>query len=365
MPPNSALQSHLPALLASSTQPDRLQTQFDAFCELVEREGVASSDVLETIEICKRSVEPEELLHCVLNLAQNAEGRSSLSVAGVLPVFVTLASQGSYPARALLRHPDDLIYLATNARHDLSWGVEAMVTILLKDIEQSSEPGEPRKDVVARALRRFKRRESLRIYLREVEGLASVRQTTAEIADLAQACLEVAVVEGAADLGDASLANDFCVLGMGKLGGRELNYSSDVDLIYICTDTVTDDATRRRQIDALARWVTAALDAATADGYVFRVDLRLRPEGDLGPLVQPVSAMISYYLQWGRTWERSAMLKARAVAGDPAIGAALTQALEPFLFRKYLDYAVIDDLRSMKQMVNDNAQLSAIVGLPE
>ncbi len=351
-----------------SGQGDRLQRNFDAFCALMDDIGVAHGDVVKALETLERtSAQPEEELQAVLSLASSAGGKESLKTPGALPIFAALAAQGSYPARTLIRHPEDLVYLAASTDSDITLGVETLVYAFFDaiDLDVDYDHVLSREDRVMQVLRRHKTRESLRVFHSEVIGESSVRQTTAEIADLAQACLVVAVEEGARALGDVSLAEDFCVLGMGKLGGRELNYSSDIDLIYICSDRVIQDSERRQQIDALARWVTAALDSTTEDGYVFRVDLRLRPEGSLGALVQPISGMLSYYLQWGRTWERSAMLKARAVAGNAALGQELLDGLEPFLYRKYLDFSVIDDLRAMKQMVNENAQLSAVLGMPD
>ncbi len=365
---NERLALYLKGLLAVSGQGDRLHHNFNAFCALMDDIGVAQADVAQALETLERtSAQPEEELQAVFSLASSPGGKESLKTRGALPVFAALAAQGSYPARTLIRHPEDLVYLATRTDCDLVLGVETLLQAFLAALDQDDDFDEmlSREDRVMQVLRRYKARESLGVFYCEVIGESSVRQTTAEIADLAQACLMMAVAEGARALGDASLADDFCVLGMGKLGGRELNYSSDIDLIYICADRVIQDSERRQKIDALARWVTAALDSTTEDGYVFRVDLRLRPEGDLGALVQPIRGMLAYYLQWGRTWERSAMLKVRAVAGNVALGQELLEGLEPFLYRKYLDFSVIDDLRAMKQMVNENAQLSAVMGMPD
>src|SRR5690606_16537388 len=158
-------------------------------------------------------------------------GRASLQTAGALQVFVTLAAQGSYPAWALIRHPEELVYLTNQKNCDVMLGGISLAQTVLRGIGEGAadEHREVRWARTLQVLRRGKLREARGVCWCEVEGESSVRQTTAEIADLAQACLMVAVEEGARVLGDASLADDFCVLGMGKLGGRELNYSSDVD----------------------------------------------------------------------------------------------------------------------------------------
>lgn len=212
------------------------------------------------------------------------------------------------------------------------------------------------------ALRTFKRLESLRLFYYETSGRHSVSETTAGIADLAQACLNVCLDVAAHEQGHPDMTRALCLLGMGKLGGRELNYSSDVDIIAVCSDLVFADPEQRKVAEAIVRRVIALMDENTAQGYVFRVDLRLRPEGAQGLLVQCPDAMLEYYLTWGRTWERSALLKARTVAGHLEMGQQLLASLEPFVYKKYLDYQAIDELRAMKEMVNQNAQMSAIMG---
>ena len=270
-----------------------------------------------------------------------------------LAAFEDLARQGPYPARTLLKELDWLGFVVADLRHARS--LEAMRAEL--DVAPHSNVGE-----LYRELRLFKRRESMRIFLREIRGIASMRETTAEIADLAEACLDVALHELGRLLGLEDAAAQFCVLGMGKLGGRELNFSSDVDLVYLCSDrAMEDDAFRLRAVE-LGRALTDAFAATTEDGYVFRVDLRLRPDGTQGPLVQPRRAMGEYYLQYGRTWERSAWMKARPVAGDRALGAELLEDLEPFVYRKYLDFGALEELRAMKEQIESNAEVAAVVG---
>ena len=150
----------------------------------------------------------------------------------------------------------------------------------------------------------------------------------------------------------------FCVLGMGKLGGGELNFSSDIDLVYVYGDGGDESAggprgalTAREFMSRLAEGVTKAIHQPTDDGAVFRVDLRLRPEGTNGPIVNSRANAILYYESWGQTWERAAYLKARPVDGDRELGDALLAELEPFVYRRYLDYATLEDLKQMKAKV--------------
>ncbi len=209
------------------------------------------------------------------------------------------------------------------------------------------------------ALRRLKRREILRIAARDLLGLADLTATAAALADLAEAALE-----GAYRGVDARLAREygtpdaeFAVLGMGKLGGRELNFSSDVDLVYIAS-SFNGETTGPKRIPyelyftRLAEGITRAMGAVTADGFVFRVDLRLRPEGGVGGLVVPLRQAELYYESWGQTWERAALIKARPVAGSRDLGDAFLRMVEPFVYRRYLDFTAIEEIRALKRRID-------------
>ncbi|MEO6029883.1 MAG: bifunctional [glutamate--ammonia ligase]-adenylyl-L-tyrosine phosphorylase/[glutamate--ammonia-ligase] adenylyltransferase, partial [Candidatus Binatia bacterium] len=221
-------------------------------------------------------------------------------------------------------------------------------------------------DVLARELRGFKRRRILSIAARDLLGRATLVETTRELSQLAEDALEVAVaavrlrlIAAHGDVLDAEgRPLGFCVLGMGKLGGQELNFSSDIDLVYVYGDGGSDSTggprgplSAREFMSRLAEGVTSALHKATDEGFVFRVDLRLRPEGTNGPIVNSAANALLYYESWGQTWERAAYLKARPVAGDHALGTTLLQDLEPFVYRRYLDYATLEDLKQMKAKV--------------
>jgi glutamate-ammonia-ligase adenylyltransferase len=218
-----------------------------------------------------------------------------------------------------------------------------------------------------RALRRRRHREMVRIALREVMRLADVQETSREVSALAAALIDAALAactrttfarHGTPRRRDGSVV-PFVVLGMGKLGGNELNFGSDIDLVFFHeTDDArvwppgTDDGERAgpasrggsaRTVDALethevyARVATAtarALGDVTEDGFCFRVDLRLRPEGSRGALTNSLAAAERYYESWGRTWERAALVRARPVAGDLAFGNRLLDALSGFVWRR-------------------------------
>ncbi len=224
----------------------------------------------------------------------------------------------------------------------------------------------PREETPARfyrRLRRHKRREFLRIGGRDLGSLARVEETMTELTTLADVTLDAAYrfcradlerQHGRVRLPRTSRDNRFVILGMGKLGGGELNFSSDVDLIYLYE---TDERANRRAASPpeffgqLAERLTCAMGELTEDGLVFRTDLRLRPMGGQGPAAQPVAAALLYYESWGQCWERSALIKARPVAGDVALGETFLDDVRPFVYRRYLDYSTVEELRDMKARI--------------
>ena len=212
---------------------------------------------------------------------------------------------------------------------------------------------------VARVLRRVRHHHVLLIALREVLRLADVDQTSAEMAELASGCIEQALrsaraaVEerhGLARTSDGRPMPLVC-LGMGKLGGLELNLGSDVDLCFFYeTDDGTVEDTSLVVHEHCSRVVSRAsklLSDVTEDGFCFRVDLRLRPEGSRGPLTNSLASAERYYETFGRTWERAALLRARAVAGDLSLGRELLAALTPFVYRKRVDPALAREMHDM------------------
>lgn len=216
---------------------------------------------------------------------------------------------------------------------------------------------------LARELRLYRRREMLRIAFRDLSGWADLRETLNNLTALADACVQVAldklyaweVRDNGVPAGASAKVPGLIVIGMGKLGAHELNFSSDIDLIFAYAE---EGETRgARQIDnetfylRLGQRLISLLDRATVDGAVFRVDMRLRPYGDSGPLAMSFGAMEHYYQLHGRDWERYAFVKARVIAGDPAAGARLMAMLKPFVFRRYLDFGAFEALRDMKAMI--------------
>ncbi|MFO7708075.1 MAG: bifunctional [glutamate--ammonia ligase]-adenylyl-L-tyrosine phosphorylase/[glutamate--ammonia-ligase] adenylyltransferase [Desulfobacterales bacterium] len=230
-------------------------------------------------------------------------------------------------------------------------------------------------DDLSARLRRFRRREMVRIAWRDIAGLADLTETTADLSELAEACLDQALAwlhrqlstEQGEPCSEDGRPQRLVVLALGKLGARELNYSSDVDLVFAypaagrtrgSSSPVDNDEFFAR----LARRLIRVIGQVTAEGFVFRVDLRLRPFGDGGPLVMGFDAMERYYQEQGRDWERYAWIKGRAVAGDREAGDTLLRRLHPFVYRRYLDFGAFESLRAMKQMIAQEVTRKGLQG---
>ena len=221
---------------------------------------------------------------------------------------------------------------------------------------------------LARRLRRFRNAEMARIAFRDLAGWSTLDETLFDLSGLADACLQAAL-----DFHHSRLCERYgipvdsrgnpqrlIVLGMGKLGGGELNFSSDIDLIFAYRDdgTLPDrkETSHQEFFTRLAQALVKALDAVTEDGFVFRVDTRLRPFGESGPLVMSFDALENYYQAQAREWERYAMIKARPVAGDLQAGAELLHFLQPFVYRRYIDFRAFGELRELKRKINQELQ---------
>jgi glutamate-ammonia-ligase adenylyltransferase len=216
-------------------------------------------------------------------------------------------------------------------------------------------------------LRQHKQREYLRIGARDLLPSVTLEETVRELTALAEASLDAAYrfcrTEVEKDFGSLlspgkQTSNRFAILAMGKLGGRELNFSSDIDVIFLYENDEGESAggsrgktDPRNFFSSVGKKIIEAMGKVSEDGFVFRIDLRLRPMGAAGPLVQSVGSAMLYYESWGQCWERSALIKARPVAGERELGASFLKEIEPFVYRRYLDYTTVDELRHMKSRI--------------
>lgn len=212
-------------------------------------------------------------------------------------------------------------------------------------------------------LRRYRVAGSLAMIVADVADPHAIHHVLHGTSELADRCIAAALAAVQADMAQrhgvvcdhAGDPQSLVVFGLGKLGGRELNFSSDVDLVFAFPES--GQSTGKRALDAEAWFARAGqqliqlLDEVTADGFCYRVDMRLRPFGSSGRLVLPFTAMEQYFQHEGRDWERYAWIKARPVAGDMRAGERLLDALRPFVYRRYLDYGALDGLREMKALI--------------
>jgi len=269
----------------------------------------------------------------------------------------------SYLGDILARYPDALNELRADGRLDRS--LESGELGHVFDARVSTELTEVQ---CLQQLRYMRHRELLRIIWRDINGRADVSEALADLSALADAAIcsalawaqsFVAETYGTPRLGNGDAA-EFLILGMGKLGGRELNFSSDVDLVFLYTDKGETDG--RRQVSneqyfrSLSQSVINLLSRQTPDGFVYRVDVRLRPFGESGPLAVSLPAFESYLLTHGRDWERYAYVKARVINPCRAIAELENEILHPFVYRRYLDYGVFASLREMKGMIEAEGQ---------
>lgn len=217
-------------------------------------------------------------------------------------------------------------------------------------------------------LRRFRCREMVRIAWRDLANYSDLDGTLADLTELAEVCIQYALdylYKEACERKNVPLTKDgipinIVVLGMGKLGAWELNYSSDIDLIFAyAEDGVFNDrkeTTYGEFFTRICRKLIKVLDEITVDGFVFRTDIRLRPFGDSGPVIMSFDGMENYYQTKAREWERYAMIKARQIAGDFSSGKLLTAMIKPFVYRRYLDYGAFEELRSLKLQITQELQ---------
>lgn len=320
------------------------------------------------LSLCASSADPDLALNGFENVA-SAPGSVLSALRGndrALGILASAFALSPHFTTLLVRNP-----------HALQWlFCEGGITThreggdSLTALRAFAEPIRDFADLCAK-LRGFKQREVLRIGLRDLGGQAPFEEVARELSNLASACLDVACracygmlleehggppVRYSSDRGDAP---GFVILGMGKLGGRELNFSSDIDLQYLhASDEEESEArsavegpnriARETFFVKLAELITRAMGEITEEGFVFRTDLRLRPHGKAGKITNSLRGAEVYYESWGDTWERAALIKARPMAGDIELGNEFLRRVEPFVYRRYLDFTAIEEIQGLK-----------------
>jgi glutamate-ammonia-ligase adenylyltransferase len=282
-------------------------------------------------------------------------------------VLGALLGGSEFLADRMARRPEVFRHLFLEGAFERRGSPEAL---LAEAAEAAARCGT--EEEIKAALRRMKLREIARIAARDLSRLADLPEVTGDLSALASAAIEGAVRfarrQVAARFGAPLVEADggvrrecgFVVMGMGKLGAFELNFSSDVDLIFLYdTDRGTTEGgaegkplTLHQFFVRLSEQVARIVSEVTEDGFVFRVDLRLRPEGTRGDLANSLRSAEIYYESWGQTWERAAMIKARPVAGDVAVGEEFLRIIAPFVYRKHLDFTAIEEIKELKDRID-------------
>jgi glutamate-ammonia-ligase adenylyltransferase len=314
-----------------------------------------------------RCPDPDMALNNLERFLANPEGAQQLRAlletrARGLEFLLQLLSTSQFFGDLLVANPDYLEMLRVPLRRSPS--PAEMQAQLQGEVDAAFEDS-----AVLRAFRRFRQRQILRIGTNDIIRDRPLEEITRDIAHVAEAALEVALATALRHIGNrfgkphtGSGQSARCViLAFGKLGGEELNYSSDIDLMFVYDD---EGSTRGRRVTSIGndvlfgRVVTEVvrlLSVPTDRGQAYRVDLRLRPEGQHGPLARSLASTLSYYDTLGRTWERQALIKVRPVAGDLELGQQFLAAIEPFVYRKYLSYAEINEIKALKRRIEQKA----------
>lgn len=304
----------------------------------------------------------------VKNLPQETLGSLNASPLN-LSQLVTVCGSSNYLSGMLSGHPEWLRCLFLDAGLRETKGLDEFKKELLPAVASA-----PSSEAALEALRVYRNKEFLRLGCRDILRLAGLEEVVAGLSDLASTSLDAASAFAISELkkrfGSPFYTDEdgvqkeavFAVIGLGKLGGMELNFSSDIDIMYIYSsdkgETSGIEGVPGSRISLhgffskAAALITRLISASTEHGFVFRVDLDLRPDGKKGDAANSLRSAEVYYEAWGKPWERGALLKARPVAGDERLGAEFISMITPFVYRKYLDFTAIEEIKSMKEQID-------------
>jgi len=325
----------------------------------------------------KEAASPERVRQWLGQLQASQAGKLiATATAEQCKALAALFSGSPISAQRLLTHPEwlEAFMDVEMLRHPRkAQGLRLEVAGLLEPTLASQDYQE-----ALRRLRLFQQRELVRIAMRDLAGFGDVMEIVRELSDLADACLaavarvchqQLSARMGQPYFQDASRRwqpATFCVLGLGKLGGQELNYSSDVDVMFVYSDegAVFKTPPRHGETGArnpgnhqfftrLAEMFVAEVGRTTPEGQLYRIDLRLRPEGKAGPLARSLESYENYYAQWGQTWERMMLIKARCVAGDEALAHEFIETVQSFRYPRYVSPRLFDEVAAVKERIEN------------
>lgn len=313
--------------------------------------------------ILPRCPDPDMALNNLEHFLANPDGAQQLpglleGRARTLETLLQLFSTSQYFSDLLYTNPDYLDMLKVPLRRSPS--DKELVEQLQAEVDAAFEDSS-----VLRVFRRFRQRQILRIGTNDIIRDRTLEEVTRDISRVADAALEVALATARRSVRNrfgepftkAGQPAQCVIMAFGKLGGEELNYSSDIDLMFLYDEEGGTRGKRVTQVDnseffgKVVSEVVRLLSAHSDRGQAYRVDLRLRPEGLRGPLARTLTSTLSYYDTMGRTWERQALIKVRPVAGDLELGEHFLTAIEPFVYRKYLSFSEINEIKSLKRKI--------------
>ena len=357
-----------------SVDPNGLDSLLGTLTDRSSELGLRKDFTRRAVTSALRTADPRSALNRTARVLSSIEDPNFYSLledpAGIRS-FMAILGFSNFLSSLILRSPEDYIWLMRKV--GLSKGRSAPdmdqdLSLALSGAPVGEAPG---------LLRKNRYREMLRIGVRDLLGEASLEDTVTDISNLAEVSIEAAVQTAFEEMKekhgvpvqvtghDIRRPGRFSVLGLGKLGGEELNYSSDIDLFYLysshkgmTTGRLTpgggyrDAVENHRFFVRMGEIITRLLGDRTEDGIVFRVDLRLRPEGESGEIAYSLPSLEVYYESWGRTVDRLALLKGRAVGGDRRLGEDFLELMSPFVYRRLMDYETLEEIGSLKGRID-------------
>jgi glutamate-ammonia-ligase adenylyltransferase len=325
---------------------------FRGACARMLAADLADAAVVEIIEACARSAAPGAAIRNLERYIENITNpsiflRTMLAAPPVLHLVTTVFSTSQHMADILVRQPGFVYWLMEQQTWDAPDTVESYEAWLETEVERFRTI-----EGKLNAVRRTHRQALLKVGVLDMVSGAAVEEITRRLSELADACARTVLEIVLDEIGtDDPFPRSLAVIALGKLGGRELNYSSDIDLIFVSENT--DDETMHHYT-RVARRFTDAMSALTDEGYLYRVDLRLRPDGKAGPLVNSEDALRIYYENRGRPWEFQALLKARTIAGDLELGDRVLESLSRLVYSTSLPYSPLEAVGAMRDQIKDH-----------
>ncbi|UCF30762.1 MAG: bifunctional [glutamate--ammonia ligase]-adenylyl-L-tyrosine phosphorylase/[glutamate--ammonia-ligase] adenylyltransferase [bacterium] len=354
---------------------DSLRQLVVSIISAVGERGLPQNLPQESIKGALKTSDPQSALNRlarILTMVDDPNFYSLLEDHEALRSLLAILGYSNFLSSLIVRSPEDYVWLMRDVGLTGGRYSSSMRSDLTERLPQAVGLEE-----ASRILRINKYREMLRIGVRDLLGKSSLEETVHDISNLAEASIDAAVEIAYQNLRSRhgvplqvtdrgiTRPGKFCVLGLGKLGGEELNYSSDVDLFYLYSthEGMTtgrpspsggyrDAIENHRFFVRLGEIVTKLLNDRTEEGIVFRVDLRLRPEGEQGEIAYSLPSLEVYYQSWGRTTDRLALLKAKPLGGDRRLGEEFLELMLPFTYRRHLDYAALEEIGILKEKID-------------